>query len=65
MNMFGLRYRYTPYFDGMIIILIKKSEWGKDPRWRLEGGSRHGEICKSKILRCWSHTWQKKTTKKK
>jgi hypothetical protein len=32
----------------------------------IEGGSRQHELCKSKILlRCWSHTWQKKNTKKK
>jgi hypothetical protein len=36
-----------------------------DPRWWLEGRSRQHELCKSKILlRHWSHTWQKKTTKK-
>jgi hypothetical protein len=39
---------------------------GEDPRWRLEGGSRERELHKSKILlRHWSHTWKKKTTKKK
>jgi hypothetical protein len=36
----------------------------RDPRWRLEGGRRQCELCKSKMfLRRWSHTWQKKTTK--
>jgi hypothetical protein len=35
-------------------------------RWWLEGGSRQRELHKSKILmRRWSHTWQKKTTKNK
>jgi hypothetical protein len=38
----------------------------RDPRWWLEGGSRQRELHKSKILlRYWSHTWQKKNTKKK
>jgi hypothetical protein len=38
----------------------------RNPRWRPEGGSRQRELHKSKILlRGWSHTWQKKTTKKK
>jgi hypothetical protein len=38
----------------------------EDPGWQLEGGSRQRECHKSEILlRCWSHTWQKKTTKKK
>jgi hypothetical protein len=38
----------------------------EDQRWRLEGGSRQLKLHKSKILlRTWSHTWQKKITKKK
>jgi hypothetical protein len=38
---------------------------GKDPRWWQEGRSRQCELHKSKILlRHWSHTQQKKTTKK-
>jgi hypothetical protein len=38
----------------------------QDPRWGLEGWSRQQVLHKSKIMmRCWSHTWQKKTTKKK
>jgi hypothetical protein len=41
-----------------------KISW-EDPRWRLEGRSRKCELQKSKILlRYWSHTWQKKNTKK-
>jgi hypothetical protein len=39
-----------------------KKDWrSSDPRWWLEGGSRQDELRKSNILlRCWSHTWQKK-----
>jgi hypothetical protein len=47
----------------LIIFKEFSSIWNafKDPRWRLEGGSRQHELCKSKIfLKCWSHTWQKK-----
>jgi predicted kinase len=36
-----------------------------DPRWQLDSRNRQHELCKSKILlRHWSHTWQKKSTKK-
>jgi hypothetical protein len=48
-----------------VIMEIEKSTLAEDPRWQLEGRSRQCELCKSKILlRCWSHTWQKKNTKK-
>jgi hypothetical protein len=43
---------------------IKRSN-RRDPRWQLECRSRQHELCKSKILlKCWSYTWQKKSTKK-
>jgi hypothetical protein len=46
-----------------MIISLKNCE---HTRWRLEGRSKQHELHKSKILlRCWSHTWQKKTTKNK
>jgi hypothetical protein len=36
----------------------------EEQRWRLQGGSRQSELHKSKtLLRCWSHTWQKKKKK--
>jgi hypothetical protein len=42
------------------------TKFQRNPIWQIEGGSRQLELCKSKILlRCWSHTWQKKTTEKK
>jgi hypothetical protein len=38
----------------------------RNPRWQLGGGSRQHVLYKSKILlRHWSQTWQKETTKKK
>jgi hypothetical protein len=53
------------YNAAMWISFLKYNTCRQDPRWRLEGRSRQCELHKSKILlRCWSHTWQKKTTKK-
>jgi hypothetical protein len=54
------------HYHWKLFINIKKQNLSKDPRWQQEGGSRQHELHESKVfLRCWSHTWQKKTTKKK
>jgi hypothetical protein len=41
---------------------VRNGKWKKDPRWQL--GCRQHELHDSKILlRCWSHTWRKWSTK--